>query len=105
MICGSPDRHFEVPLWLLGDDKKMISRGCPSLVFCRNGVDVERFRAFQISFSPYVNARGSFSVSQHLLEDCRWGVRGPCVCVLGMVEVFEVGESNSAPRYLLCHVL
>ena len=55
VIGGSPGRHFEVPLWSVGDDKKMTSQACSSSVLCRNGVDVERFRACRIAFSPNVN--------------------------------------------------
>ena len=66
VIGGSLDRHFEVPLWSIGDGKKMISRGCPSSALCHNGVDVDRFRACRIAFSPCINARGSISGSQRL---------------------------------------
>ena len=73
VIGGLPGRHFEVPLWSVDDDKKIISRGCPLSILYRNSIDVDRFRACQKAFSPYVNARGSFPVSQRLLEDCQRG--------------------------------
>ena len=55
---------------------------------------MERFCACWIAFSPYVHARDSIYVSQHLQEDRRRGRSWTTRLRARNGEVFEVGESS-----------